>query len=146
MKKTLENSPWRFFDLPRDDEVAMRLAYAEMLGDTSRARSYNEMQMLEAILWPVSVQKPGRTNTYDLHSPEAYHFAKVAIIASFLAQYYQPSHSSYTIPELPEKVLHYFRPPYGGPLGTRDYNRDALIAWRKTLPEHYRQGVFIKNA
>lgn len=132
--------PWEFFNLPDGDLKLVQQAYAAKIGNNKEERAQHEMRLLQFILWPAYLQTPANTKTYDLNSAEAFRFAKLAAIASFIAQYYQPSHSGYRIPLLPEKIIHYFRPPYNG---IRDYNRDALIAWKKTLPEQYQRMVHI---
>lgn len=133
-------NPWSYFNIPKDDLRYLQAHYASTLGDALWGIGMTEKRIVETVLHPAEAQNPQNKNTWDLHSEYAIRLAKLAIVASFLAQHYHPYKPNFTLKLLPADIKKFFRYPYSQ---TRDYNPDSLRAWKATLPPKYQSEVFI---
>lgn len=140
MNKTVEiTNPWTYFDIPKEDLHHLQKEYGAMMGANVVAIALSEKRGVERILHPAEAQNMNNKNTWDLHSEYAIKLARLALIASFLSQFYHPYKPNFTLELLPADVKKYFRYPYSD---TRDYNPGSLIAWKQTLPPKYQSEVF----
>ena len=141
MKQRVDiSNPWTYFDIPKEDLRHIQQQYVATMGGNIGAIAITEKRIVEAVLHPAEAQNKDDKSTWDLHSERAIRLAKLAIVASFLAQHYHPYKPNFKVKLLPKDVKKFFRYPYSE---TRDYNPDSLRAWKQTLPPKYQSEVFI---